>query len=128
MPGVAQISRSQLDVLGRLGVGSGFVVSLPTRLVRRTEPLLLLVKHVVSAIDPVASLFAHAASLLPRSFGAFLRLGANCVAHFIAGARRVQHADYSSDAQTRQEPQETVAVTIRHNYLLNLSVYAMVAP
>src|SRR6266851_3462651 len=112
-----------LDILGRFGPGGGrLVICLTPGLVSGAELLFLLIEHVASAIHPVTRLFACPASLLPRSLGAFLRLGANYVACFIARARRVQHTDYRSDTETRQEPQEAVAITIRHNYLLNFSI------
>jgi hypothetical protein len=53
--------------------------------------------------------------VVPRALAAFLRLGANYIAHFIAGLRRVQHTDHRSDTEPRQEPQEAIAITIRHN-------------
>src|ERR1019366_2489248 len=118
------------DILGRFGSGRGrLVIGLTAGLVSVAELVFLLVDHFASAIHPVTGLFACPPSGLTRAFAAFLRFGANYVACFIAGARRIQHTDYSSDTEPCQEPQEAVAVMIRHNYLLrNLSVYRMVAP
>jgi hypothetical protein len=118
-----------LDILGRFGCcGGRLVVRLAASLVCGAELLLLLVEHVASAIHPVIRLFASTTSVVTRSLAAFLRLGANHIARFIAGARGVQHTHYRSDPETSQKPQEAIAITIRHNYLLNFSVLRMVAP
>jgi hypothetical protein len=60
--------------------------------------------------------------VLPRPLAAFLRLGANYVAHFVAGFGRIQHANHGSNPEPCQKPQEAVAVTFRHDYLLKDSL------
>src|SRR5208337_3531815 len=115
------------EILRRLGRGR-LVICLAARLVSVAELLFLLVEHVASAIHPVPRLFARPASLLPHALAAFLRLGANYVACFLAGMRRVQHTHDRSDTETRQKPQEAIAFMIRHNRLLNFSMERMVAP
>src|ERR1035437_1813193 len=120
---------SLLGTLGRFWPSRGrLVIGLTARPVSGAELLFLLVEPAAAAIPPVARLFACPTSLGPRSLAAFLRLGTNGIAGFIAGAGRVQHADYCSHTATRQEPQKAVAFTIRHNSLLVFSVYRMVAP
>src|SRR5260370_14853269 len=52
-----------------------------------------------------------------------MRFRAKLVACFFSRVGRVQHANYSSDAEPCQEPQKAAAITICHNYLLNFSAY-----
>src|SRR5712671_6126296 len=111
----------RLKILAWFGSGGGrLVICLAAGLVSVAELLFLLIEHVASAIHPVIRLFARPASLLARLLAAFLRFGAKHVACFFSGVRRVQHTDYSSHTKPRQEPQKAVAITIRHNYLLNV--------
>ena len=77
---------------------------------------------------PIRSPVRVPAERAARPFAAFLRLRANHFPHLIARSWSVQNADHSPNTQTRQEPQKAVAVTIRHNCLLNFSIYRMVAP
>src|ERR1700683_30882 len=94
------------------------VIGLTSSLVGRADPLFLLADNVASAIHPLASLFSSALGGLARLLTTLFRFGANYVANFIAGAWGIEHADYCSDSETSQKPQETAAVTISHNYLL----------
>src|ERR1700689_5981709 len=80
--------RAPLDILRRFGSGGGRLrIRLTASFISGAEALFLLVEHIVAAVHPLARLFARAASLLARLIAAFLRFGANHIAHLIARAR-----------------------------------------
>src|ERR1700693_223437 len=114
---------SGLHILSLFSTGRGrLVISLSASLISRAELFLLIVEHVASAIHPLTRLLFRPASLLTRLLAALLCLGAQHFARFIAGARRIQHTDHSSNSEPCQKPQETSTITICHNCLLFLYI------
>jgi hypothetical protein len=94
---------------------------LTARLVSGPELLFLLANNVPSAIYPIFRMLPRLASLFADAFTTFLSLREQRFSRLFPRARCIQNAHDSSNAETRQEPYKTVAVTIRHNFLLVLS-------
>src|SRR4029077_5948171 len=109
-----------LDAAGRFRARGGcLTIGLTAGLVGGPELLFLLADNVATAIHPISCLFPRFASLLSNPLAPFLSLRDQHFARLFSGSRRVQYAHYRSDPGTRQKPHKTVAVTIRHDFLLN---------
>jgi hypothetical protein len=109
-----------LDAAGRFGARGGcLTIGLTARFIGGPELLFLLADYVTPALHPVSSLFARLASLLSNPLASLLSLREQHFTRLFSGARCVQYAYYGSDPQTRQEPHKTVAITIRHGFLLS---------
>ena len=71
--------------------GRGFVISLPARVIRGAELILLLAEDITSAIDPVGSLALRFAGMVTEAFAALFCLGSQSFARLVARARSVQN-------------------------------------
>src|SRR5947209_1009863 len=103
------------DVLGSLGSTRGRVlIRLAPGVVRRLKLIALLVEIVASALDPIGRLAGGFARAVLHEIATFLSPLANCLPNLGPRFGRKENANCSAHAQARQEPQQTVAITIRH--------------
>src|SRR5208283_203285 len=111
---------AELHALGGSSLGGGFLVSLASRFVSRTELILLLIHHVQTLIHPARSLFTSFTGSIANVFTSLLRPGALFLARLAASARRIKNSNQTAKTHSRQKPQKAAAIAFRHwNFLLN---------
>src|SRR5271167_2628275 len=116
-----RVQRLALGNVGRRALGAfagRFTVSLTSSLVCGADLFLLLVQVIASLVSPAASLFTRLACPLSHIVWDFSRDLANALTHLISGLGSIEDSHRCADAQPRQKPQETTAVSFRHDCLL----------
>src|SRR5215469_12280761 len=107
----------QLQILGTRGsarVRRRVLIRLSSGFVSGAELFLLLTHHFAATISPLRSLLPRFPRAVPDVVPAFFGPRAYRLARLATRTRCIQNSRQRAQSQSRQEPYETISVTIRH--------------